>query len=62
MTQRTYIHITGTLFGLIALLHVVRLINGWPAVIGAWTVPLWMSAIGVVVAGFLVWSAWRLGR
>ena len=62
MTQRTYIQITGILFGLIALLHIVRLINGWPAVIGVWTMPLWLSAVGIAVAGFLAWSAWRLSR
>ena len=62
MTQRTYIQITGMLFGLIALLHIVRLINGWPAVIGVWTMPLGLSAVGIVVASFLAWSAWRLSR
>lgn len=60
MTQRTYNQISGILFGLIAVLHLVRLIQGWPAVIGAWTMPLWLSAIAVIIAGFLAWSAWKL--
>lgn len=62
MTHRTYNIVSGVLFGLIALLHLVRLLQGWPAVIGAWTMPLGLSGVAVVVTGFLAWSAWRLSR
>ena len=60
MTQRTYNQISGILFGLIALLHLVRLLKGWPAVIGAWTAPLWLSVVVVLIVGFLAYSAWKL--
>jgi hypothetical protein len=32
---------------------VLRIFFGWPAVIGGWTVPMWLSWIGLVVAGGL---------
>lgn len=62
MTQRTYNQVSGIFFGLTAALHLIRLPMGWPAVIGAWTISLWMSAVAVVIAGFLAYSAWKLLR
>ena len=37
----------------VALFHVLRIFLGWPAVIGGWTVPMWLSWSGLVVAGAL---------
>ena len=53
MSQRTFTIIASVIFGVIALLHVLRIFLGWPAVIGGWTVPMWLSWIGLVVAGGL---------
>jgi len=44
-------HVLGIL--LVCALHVLRIFLGWPAVIGGWTVPMWLSWIGLVVAGGL---------
>ena len=53
MSQRTFTIIASAIFGVVALLHVLRIFLGWPAVIGGWTVPMWLSWIGLVVAGGL---------
>ena len=58
--MRTYLLISGSLFGLISLLHLLRLLWHWPAVIGAWTVPLWASGVGLAIAGSLCLWAFRL--
>ncbi len=60
--MRAYLLISGTLFGLISLLHLVRLHGHWPAVIGGWTVPLWISGLGFVLPGALSLWAFRLAR
>lgn len=60
--MRTYLIISGTLFALIALLHLARLMLHWPAVIATWTVPGWVSLIGFLVAGGLSFWAFRLAR
>ena len=54
--MRTYIQISGVLFGVIALLHIVRLLLDWPAQIAGWDVPLWISWIAIFLAGAL--CAW----
>jgi len=40
-------------FALVALLHLLRLVMGWSVMIDAWTVPMWVSWVGLVVAGGL---------
>jgi hypothetical protein len=60
--MRAYLLVSRTLFALIALFHLTRMLAHWSAVIGGWTAPLWLSGLGFVVAGVLsVWAA-RLSR
>ena len=60
--MRSYLTISGTIFGLVTLLHLGRLLRHWPVVLNTWPVPLWISAIGLVVAGSLGLWAFRLVR
>ena len=57
-----YLALSGCLWGLIALLHLLRLLQGWPATVATWSLPLWVSLIGVAVPGSLAVWAFRLGR
>lgn len=56
MGARPYLFISGFVFGLVALLHLLRLVNGWSAEIAGQSVPAWVSWVGLVVAGAL--CAW----
>jgi hypothetical protein len=60
--MRTYLVVSGLLFGAVALLHLLRLIYGWPAAVGTMSMPLWGSALGLVVAGGLCLWAFALIR
>ena len=60
MNQKTFLSISGVIFGVIAVMHLVRIIAGWPAHIGAFEVPMWLSWVAMVVAGYLAVSAFRL--
>ena len=53
MGQKTFSMVSGVIFALMALLHLSRIYMGWPVVIGSWTAPMWVSWIGLVVAGGL---------
>ena len=59
MDQKTFSVVAGAIFALVALLHLVRIYMGWPVVIGSWTVPMWVSWIGLVVAGALSYLGLR---
>ena len=61
--MRTYIQITGVVFAIVALAHVVRLVLDWPVQMAGWVVPIWISWIGILVAGALcVWAFRVVGR
>jgi len=53
MRQGAFLLVTSSIFALIALLHALRLIYGWNVAIGEWTVPVWVSAVGFLIAGYL---------
>jgi hypothetical protein len=56
--MRSYLLVSGVVFGAVTLLHVLRLVLDWPAQVGSWAVPLWFSWCGVLAAGAL--CAWAL--
>jgi len=60
--MRAYLQISGTLFGLVAVGHLLRLFRHWPVDFAGYEVPLWVSWIGLLLAGGLsVWAV-RLMR
>jgi hypothetical protein len=62
MSEKTFVAIAAVIFGIVALLHLLRLVMGWSIVIENWTVPMWFSWIGLVVAGALSYFGTRLVR
>ena len=62
MSQRTFSFVAGTVFGLVALAHVLRIVFGWSVTIQDFSVPMWASWIAVVVMGYLAYQAFRLAR
>jgi hypothetical protein len=55
-----YLAVSSSVFGLIALLHLVRLFRGWQVTVADYPVPLWPSIIAIVVFGGLSIWAFRL--
>ncbi len=62
MKQRAFVLVTSSIFALIALLHALRLIYGWNVTIGEWTVPVWVSGVGFLIAGYLAFQGFLLKR
>ena len=44
---------------LAAVLHVLRLVFGWEVVINGLVMPMWASAVGLIIAGGLAVMVWR---
>ena len=57
MKQSTFNSVAGAVFGIVAMVHILRLWKGWAFVIGSWNAPLWVSWAAVALAGFLAYSA-----
>ena len=60
MSQKTFNLLAGAIFAVAALLHLLRLYFGWTAVLIDWTVPMWVSWLGLVVTAGLAYFGIRL--
>ena len=54
--------VSTAIFAVVAIGHLLRAVYGWEVVIGEWSIPLWASWIGVVVAGILAYSGYQHRR
>jgi len=50
------------IFALVALVHVLRLVWGWEVTFQGGVVPLWVSWLGIIVAGGLAFMVWLESR
>ena len=62
MKQGAFLVVTSSIFALIALVHALRLFYGWKVTIGDWAAPVWVSALGVLIAGYLAYQGFLLKR
>ena len=62
MNQKTYVTLTATLFLVVALMHLLRIIFGWSMEIGSLSIPFWVSWLGVLVAGALAYFGFTQRR
>ena len=60
MNQKTFTLTAGVVFSLIAVLHALRLLLGWEAMIGGWLVPMWLSWLALAVAWYLAFTAFKV--
>ena len=49
-------------FSLVAVAHLLRLISQTDVLIGGATLPMWVSGVGLIVAGGLAVALWREGQ
>lgn len=62
MDQRTYNTLTALIFLIVAVVHLMRIIFGWPAQIGGLNIPLWASLLALFVSGGIAILGLRLNR
>jgi hypothetical protein len=62
MSQKTFSLVAGLIFLVVALGHLSRLAFRWTVVLGGWTLPMWVSWLGLLVAGYLAYEGLSLSR
>lgn len=62
MNKHNYFLTAALIFGIIGIVHALRLWFGWEGIIGGWMVPVWVSWVAVVVAFFLAWQGFSLSQ
>lgn len=61
MGYKNYCLVSGTLFSLVALAHLLRIAFGMAVQVDAYAVPMTLSWVGLIVAGALAVWAFRIG-
>jgi hypothetical protein len=58
-SERTLLLITGIIFLVLALAHLIRLMFGIDFILGDFQIPAWISWVGVAVAAYLSYSCFH---
>ena len=58
--MRRYANVSGAIFGVMAIAQLARLLFRWPVQVASVSVPLWPSALAVVIACALATWAFRI--
>ena len=56
MKTRVYVTVSALIFMLMAVVHLLRLAEGWPVLVGSFSLPIWASILAILVIGGL--AAW----
>ena len=56
------LRVAGTIFGLMCLAQLLRLATQVQVLVGGYQIPLWPSAVGLVIAGGLSVWLWKLSK
>jgi membrane associated rhomboid family serine protease len=59
---KPFSQVAAVVFGLVAVMQLVRLLMGWPVLINGISIPLWASVIACLVAAALAVMVWRESR
>lgn len=60
LSSKMFYKVAGTVFAIVALLHIGRVLLGWNLILGPYNLPWWLSLVAFVVLAFLSYSAFKL--
>ena len=56
LDRQTYLRVSGIVFFIAAVIHALRVINGWDVVVGSWSVPIWISVLVSIGTFYLAYT------
>ena len=57
--MRPFSRLAALFFAAFAVVHLIRVIQGWEAVVGGTSLPMWISYVAIAVCGLLSFGLWR---
>jgi uncharacterized membrane protein len=60
MNSKNYCLVSGILFAIVAIAHLMRIINGSNVLVDDYAVPMFVSWVGMIVPGVLALWAFRV--
>ena len=62
MHRKTYLFVTAIVFSVIGVVHLLRIVLGWEAAVGGWSIPMWLSWLAMIVTAVFAYYGFRHGR
>lgn len=62
MGQKNFSLVVALIFLLVAVMHFLRLTFKWEVVLNGWSVPMWLSAVALLIAAYLAFEGLMFGR
>jgi len=59
-TKIVGLRVAGTIFGFVAIVHIIRIASGVSVIIADWNMPSWINIIGFIATAFLCVWLWLL--
>jgi hypothetical protein len=59
-TKDLALRVAGSIFGIVALTHLLRILTGASVVISGWSLPIWVNYMGFMATAYLCWWLWWL--
>jgi hypothetical protein len=60
LRERGYLLVSGAIFGVVAVAHLARIFSTTDIALAGWSVPVWLSWVGVAVTTYLAYMSFRL--
>ena len=57
--MKPFTNLAIAIFILVAVLHLLRLVFGWEVTLDSMVVPMWVSVMGLLIAGALAYFLWH---
>jgi len=61
MSSKGYFLISGVIFAIVALAHLLRVTQGWDIIVAGKVIPMWISWAGLVITAILAYFGLQLG-
>lgn len=62
LKRKQLMQLNGVIFLIVAILHGLRVLNDWGVIVADWQVPMWLSYLIVVLAGYLLYQNWNMAQ
>ena len=51
--MKKFLFVVSIVFGVVAIMHLLRVVYGVDVIVGTWDVPMYISVVGLIVPGVL---------
>jgi hypothetical protein len=60
--MKPFTTIASFFFSIVAILHLLRLLQGWEIIVSGIHIPMWVSVLGCAIPAILAFMLWREAR